>query len=36
VAEVPEGTTALTARKKFTMRPVVMEEEEEEEEVEAG
>ena len=35
VAEVPEGSAALTTRKKFTMRPVVMEEEEEEEEVEA-
>jgi MFS-type transporter involved in bile tolerance (Atg22 family) len=35
VAEVPEGPAALTARKKFTMRPVVMEEEEDDEEVEA-
>ena len=32
VAEVPEGPPLLSAKKKFTMKPVVMEEEEEEEE----
>ena len=36
VAEVPEASAALVARKKFTMRPVVMEEEEEEEEEAEG